>query len=91
MHTPSDEDSTLDPAAEFILEEDVVTQVLATWILAETLPDRLLLTSREKLVLMGRYEGKTLQEIGDSMGVTESRACQLWTSVCKKLREEYEF
>jgi RNA polymerase sigma factor for flagellar operon FliA len=42
---------------------------------------------RERLVLtLYYYEGLTLSEIGDVLGVTESRACQIHTKAILQLR-----
>jgi RNA polymerase sigma factor FliA len=42
---------------------------------------------RERLVLtLYYYEGLTLSEIGDVLGVTESRACQIRTKAILQLR-----
>ncbi len=45
------------------------------------------LGDREKLVLMlYYYEGLTLAEIGEVLGVTESRVCQIHTKAVIQLR-----
>ena len=45
------------------------------------------LPDRERLVVtLYYYEGLTLSEIGDVMGVTESRVCQIHTKSVMSLR-----
>jgi len=45
------------------------------------------LPEREKIVIsLYYYEGMTLAEIGQVLGVTESRACQLHTKAVLQLR-----
>jgi RNA polymerase sigma factor for flagellar operon FliA len=65
------------PVAAF--EVDEMKQILATAI------NRL--GDREKIVLtLYYYEGLTLAEIGDVLGVTESRVCQIHTKAVLQLR-----
>ena len=46
------------------------------------------LSEREKLVVTLYYfEGLTLAEIGEVLGVTESRVCQIHTKAVSHLRE----
>lgn len=66
-----------DPVAAF--ESDEMKQVLADAI--NRMPDR------ERLVLtLYYYEALTLSEIGDVLGVTESRVCQIHTKAILQLR-----
>jgi RNA polymerase sigma factor for flagellar operon FliA len=45
------------------------------------------LSEREKIVVTGDYcEGLTLNEIGEILGVTESRICQIHTKAVGQLR-----
>lgn len=70
-------DATHDPVANF--EVDEMKQMLADSI--NRMPDR------ERLVLtLYYYEGLTLAEIGDVLGVTESRVCQIHTKAILQLR-----
>ncbi len=47
------------------------------------------LPEREKIVIsLYYYEGMTLNEIGQVLGVTESRACQLHTKAVMQLRAQ---
>ena len=49
------------------------------------------LPEREKLVVaLYYYENLTLREIGEILGVTESRVCQIHGQITKKLRVELE-
>ncbi|HET9444502.1 MAG TPA: RNA polymerase sigma factor WhiG [Acidimicrobiales bacterium] len=65
------------PMAAYEVEE--MKQILATAISR--------LADREKLVLMlYYYEGLTLAEIGEVLGVTESRVCQIHTKAVIQLR-----
>lgn len=66
-----------DPVAAF--EVDEMKHVLADAI--SRMPDR------ERLVLtLYYYEGLTLSEIGDVLGVTESRVCQIHTKAILQMR-----
>ena len=70
-------DSTHDPAASF--EVDEMKHLLADMI------NRM--ADRERLVLtLYYYEGLTLAEIGKTLGVTESRICQIHTKAILQLR-----
>jgi RNA polymerase sigma factor (sigma-70 family) len=70
-------DRVNDPVAAF--EVDEMKHVLADAI--NRMPDR------ERLVLtLYYYEGLTLAEIGDVLGVTESRVCQIHTKAIFQLR-----
>lgn len=70
-------DATHDPVVNF--EVDEMKQMLADSI--NRMPDR------ERLVLtLYYYEGLTLAEIGDVLGVTESRVCQIHTKAIFQLR-----
>ena len=70
-------DTANDPVAAFETEE--MRQVLADAI--NRMPDR------ERLVLtLYYYEGLTLAEIGEVLGVTESRVCQIHTKAVLQLR-----
>ena len=70
-------DSVNDPVAAF--EVDEMKHVLADAI--NRMPDR------ERLVLtLYYYEGLTLAEIGEVLGVTESRVCQIHTKAILQLR-----
>lgn len=67
----------IDPAAAYQIEE--TRRILADSI--NRLPDR------ERLVLtLYYYEGLTLAEIGDVLGVTESRVCQIHSKSVMSLR-----
>lgn len=69
--------SQLDPAADL---EDQEMRSLLTAALND-------LNEREKMVLTLYYfEGMTLSEIGDILGVTESRVCQIHTKAVGQLR-----
>jgi RNA polymerase sigma factor for flagellar operon FliA len=73
-------DSTHDPVAAF--EVDEMRHLLADAI--NRVPDR------ERLVLtLYYYEGLTLSEIGDVLGVTESRVCQIHTKGILQLRSRF--
>lgn len=75
--TVSSSDIRHDPVAAF--EVDEMKHVLADAI--NRMPDR------ERLVLtLYYYEGLTLSEIGDVLGVTESRVCQIHTKSILHLR-----
>ena len=70
-------DGTHDPVEAFESEE--MRHLLADAI--NRMPDR------ERLVLtLYYYEGLTLAEIGDVLGVTESRVCQIHTKAILQLR-----
>jgi RNA polymerase sigma factor FliA len=70
-------DRAHDPVAAF--EVDEMKHVLADAI--NRMPDR------ERLVLtLYYYEGLTLAEIGEVLGVTESRVCQIHTKAILQLR-----
>jgi RNA polymerase sigma factor for flagellar operon FliA len=70
-------DATHDPVANF--EVDEMKGMLADSI--NRMPDR------ERLVLtLYYYEGLTLAEIGEVLGVTESRVCQIHTKAILQLR-----
>ena len=70
-------DAALDPVEAF--EVDEMKMLLADAI--NRVPDR------ERLVLsLYYYEGLTLSEIGDVLGVTESRVCQIHTNAILQLR-----
>ncbi len=75
-------DSLPDPRAEdpvTLFENEETRYILADSVAA--LPDR------EKIVVtLYYYEGLTLNEIGQVLGVTESRACQLHTKAVLQLR-----
>ncbi len=75
-------DSLPDPRAEdpvALFENEETRYILADSVAA--LPDR------EKIVVtLYYYEGLTLNEIGQVLGVTESRACQLHTKAVLQLR-----
>jgi RNA polymerase sigma factor for flagellar operon FliA len=67
------------PVAAFEVEE--MKQILASAI------NRL--GDREKIVLtLYYYEGLTLAEIGEVLGVTESRVCQIHTKAVLQLRSK---
>ncbi len=71
------DDSAEDPVAMFETEE--IKTILASAI--ERLPER------EKMVIaLYYYEGLTLKEIGEVLGVTESRVSQLHTKAVLRLR-----
>jgi RNA polymerase sigma factor for flagellar operon FliA len=73
-------DRANDPVAAF--EVDEMKHVLADAI--NRMPDR------ERLVLtLYYYEGLTLAEIGDVLGVTESRVCQIHTKAILQLRSRF--
>jgi RNA polymerase sigma factor for flagellar operon FliA len=73
-------DAAHDPVEAF--EVDQMKLLLADAI--ERVPDR------ERLVLaLYYYEGLTLSEIGDVMGVTESRVCQIHTKAILQLRARF--
>ena len=70
-------DSTAGPVASFEAKEsgEILTQAIAR------------LAEREKTVLsLYYYEGLTLAEIGEILGVTESRVCQIHTKAVLLLR-----
>jgi RNA polymerase sigma factor for flagellar operon FliA len=70
-------DAALDPVEAF--EVDEMRMLLADAI--NRVPDR------ERLVLtLYYYEGLTLSEIGEVLGVTESRVCQIHTKAILQLR-----
>jgi RNA polymerase sigma factor (sigma-70 family) len=46
------------------------------------------LTEREREVIQGRLEGKTLVKIGDCLGVTRDRARQIEEKAIAKLRQK---
>ena len=75
-------DSLVDPKAEdpvSVFENEETRYILADSI--SSLPER------EKIVItLYYYEGLTLNEIGQVLGVTESRACQLHTKAVLQLR-----
>ena len=75
-------DSLADPKADdpvSLFEGEETRYILADSVAA--LPDR------EKIVVtLYYYEGLTLNEIGQVLGVTESRACQLHTKAVLQLR-----
>jgi RNA polymerase sigma factor FliA len=49
------------------------------------------LPEREKIVVtLYYYEGLTLAEIGQVLGVTESRICQIHGQILRKLRQELD-
>jgi RNA polymerase sigma factor FliA len=73
-------DPAHDPVAAF--EVDEMKQLLAEAI--NRAPER------ERLVLtLYYYEGLTLSEIGDVLGVTESRVCQIHTKAILQLRARF--
>jgi RNA polymerase sigma factor FliA len=75
--TLPDRDAGTDPSAAYELDE--VRELLADAI--GTLRDR------EKIILtLYYYEGLTLGQIGEVLGVTESRVCQLHTRAVLQLR-----
>ena len=46
------------------------------------------LSDKEKLILKGYYQdGLTLREIGEKLGITESRVCQIHANTIKRLRD----
>jgi RNA polymerase sigma factor (sigma-70 family) len=47
------------------------------------------LTSREKDVVVGRIEGKTLEVIGEKFNVTEGRVRQIEKEALKKVDSKY--
>ena len=56
---------------------------------SKALPRQLLLPDREKKMLGVYYEqGLNLREIGDVLGVTESRVCQLHKRAIAALRRD---
>ena len=70
-------DGTDDPVEAFEVQE--IKQILAEAV--EGMPER------ERLVLtLYYYEGLTLAEIGQVLGVTESRVCQIHTKAVLQLR-----
>lgn len=75
-------ESLVDPRAEdpvSIFENEETRYILADSVSA--------LPEREKIVIsLYYYEGLTLNEIGQVLGVTESRACQLHTKAVLQLR-----
>lgn len=75
-------DSLADPRAEdpvSLFESEETRYILADSVAA--------LPEREKIVVtLYYYEGLTLNEIGQVLGVTESRACQLHTKAVLQLR-----
>jgi len=74
---PAPEERAHDPVEAF--EVDEVKMLLADAI------NRV--SDRERLVLtLYYYEGLTLSEIGDVLGVTESRVCQIHTKGILQLR-----
>ncbi|MDP6849785.1 MAG: FliA/WhiG family RNA polymerase sigma factor [Planctomycetota bacterium] len=49
------------------------------------------LSDKEKLILQGYYQdGLTLREIGEKLGITESRVCQIHANTIKRLRDRLE-
>ena len=73
-------DTREEPAA--IVEREEVRRLLATAIVG--------LADRERTVLtLYYYEGLKLSEIGDVLGVTESRACQIHTKAVTQLRYKW--
>ncbi len=77
-------ESLMDPRAEdpvSVLEDEETKYILADSI--AVLPER------EKIVVtLYYYEGLTLNEIGQVLGVSESRACQLHTKAVLQLRSK---
>ena len=75
-------DSLADPRADdpvSLFENEETRYILADSVAA--------LPEREKIVVtLYYYEGLTLNEIGQVLGVTESRACQLHTKAVLQLR-----
>lgn len=71
------DDSADDPVA--IFESDEIKHILASAI--EKLPER-----EKTVVALYYYEGLTLKEIGQVLGVTESRVSQLHTKAVLRLR-----
>jgi len=49
------------------------------------------LNQKEKYVIKSCYEGVRLIDIGKTLGVTESRACQIKASIIEKLKEILEY
>lgn len=45
------------------------------------------LSPREKKIISLRFEGKSLQEVGEQMGVTRERIRQIGVRIKRKLRE----
>lgn len=69
-------------------EEHVTDSLQAEFIVAVLNTGRF--SDRERDVMRRRAEGKTLREIGDELGFTESRACQIIAKSKKKLETYME-
>jgi RNA polymerase primary sigma factor len=68
-----------------------VSKTLAEADLYNSLPTNMfkILSHREKLILRGRFQQlKTLQQIGDELGVTRERVRQIQARAIGKLRQE---
>jgi RNA polymerase sigma factor FliA len=74
-----------DPAADHVHDPVEAFEVDEMKVLLADAVNRV--PERERLVLtLYYYEGLTLSEIGDVLGVTESRACQIHTKAILQLR-----
>jgi DNA-directed RNA polymerase specialized sigma subunit len=53
----------------------------------ETVMDILDVSKRSRIILTKRSEGLTYREIGDMLGLTTARICQIFNSECEKIRK----